>query len=171
MASVVHLAVRFAGSLRPGPPPSGDLAWMRDQLGDAEWGLFEQMNNPDQRHAVAVSRAVVEALPECGSDVVAAAALHDVGKVVSGFRTPGRVVATIVWAAVPDRVADRWLDAPRPLRTLAEYRRHPELGERLLAEAGASAVAAEWAADHHKQPERWRIDPRIGDVLKASDGD
>lgn len=144
---------------------------MRARLGDGEWGLFEQMSHPDQRHAVAVARDVASTLAESDGDVLVAAALHDVGKVVSGLRTPGRVVATVIWAVVPDRMADRWLDAPRPLRTLAEYRRHPEIGEQLLTDAGAPRLAAEWAADHHRSRDRWRIDPRIGDVLKSCDGD
>lgn len=144
---------------------------MRSQLGGPEWELFRRMNNPDQRHAVTVARSVRNELPDSDPDVVVAAALHDVGKVVSGLRTPGRVVATVVWAVVPDRFADRWLDGRRPLRTLAEYRRHPEIGERLLVEVGASPLAAEWAADHHKPRQHWRVDPAIGDVLKSCDGD
>jgi len=110
-------------------------------------------------------------LPAASPAVVAAAALHDVGKVESGLRTPARVVATLAWAALPDRLADRWLDGPWPLRPLAQYRRHPEIGERLLLEAGAEAATAEWAADHHKPKAAWRIEERIGDVLKSCDGD
>lgn len=129
------------------------------------------MSNPDQRHSVEVARAVVGALPDADREIIAAAFLHDVGKIESGFGTPARVLATVFWAVVPDRMADKWFDAPLPLRKLAQYRRHPEIGEQLLLEAGADPVTACWAADHHKPTDKWRIDVEIGQVLKTCDGD
>ncbi len=171
MASLAHLATRFFGSLHPGPAEAEDLAWARGQLSDGEWLLFERMSNPDQRHAIDVARAVVAELPDAEPEIVAAAFLHDVGKVESGFGTPARVVATVFWAVAPDRLADEWLDAASPLRALAQYRRHPELGEQLLLDAGAHPATAGWAADHHKPMEKWRIDSQVGEVLKAADGD
>lgn len=171
MGSLAHLVSRFFGSLRLGQPEPSDLGWVRSQLSGGEWLLFERMNDPDQRHAVEVARAVVRELPDAGPEVVAAAVLHDVGKVESGFGTAARVFATLFWAIVPDRTADRWIDARLPLRSLAQYRRHPEIGEHLLLDAGAHPVTAQWAADHHRPMEKWRIDPRIGDVLKRCDGD
>jgi hypothetical protein len=171
MGSASHLVTRFFGSLRSGPPNAADLRWARSRLSDGEWLLFERMSNPDQRHSVEVARAVVGALPDAEPEVIAAAFLHDVGKVESGFGTPARVLATVFWAIVPDRLADSWLRAPLPLRKLAQYRRHPEIGEQLLLDAGAHPVTASWAADHHRSMEKWRVDVRIGRVLKSCDGD
>ena len=135
------------------------------------------MNNPDRRHAIEVARAVVAKLGEPERPVVAAALLHDVGKVVSGYRTPARVVATMVWAVADDSLADQWLDqsAPRKrlvsLKKLAQYRRHPELGEQLLIDAGADRLTSSWAGDHHRPQVRWRVTPDIAAVLKACDDD
>lgn len=129
------------------------------------------MSNPDQRHAVEVARGVASELPNTTDAVMAAALLHDVGKVDSRLRTPARIVATLFWAVVPDDLADRWLDTSGLRRRFASYRRHPEIGEQLLLEAGASAQTASWAADHHKPRERWRIDAEAGDVLKRCDDD
>lgn len=172
MSSLVHLATRFFGSLRPGPPSAADLIWADDFLTAGERRLLRRMSNPDQRHAIEVARAVAAELPDADDTVMAAALLHDVGKVDSGLRTPARVAATLFWAVAPDELADRWL-AGRPgvRRRLASYRRHPEIGEQLLSDAGAAALTANWAADHHKPPARWRIDPAIGELLKRCDGD
>ncbi len=170
-ADVLHLARRFFGSIRPGPPSSEDLEWVRGLLGDGEWLLFQRMTNPDRRHAVAVARDVNAELPGAAGPVMAAALLHDVGKVESGFRTPARVAATIFWAVADDELADRWLDDAGIRRRVALYRRHPEVGEQLLIDAGSDPFTAGWAADHHKPRSRWRVDPEIGDVLKSCDDD
>ncbi|MGF1599295.1 MAG: HD domain-containing protein [Acidimicrobiales bacterium] len=169
-----HLARRFVGSLRPGPPPVDEERWAVDHLRPGEVDLWRRMSNPDRRHAVTVGRAVEAELgPDADRPVVAAALLHDVGKVVAGFRTPARVVATVVWAVVDDdRRADRWVDATwPPLRRLAQYRRHPELGAELLAAAGADPLTVAWAAEHHRPADRWTVPPRVGAVLKACDDD
>lgn len=129
------------------------------------------MSNPDQRHAVTVARDVASELPDAERPVMAAALLHDVGKVQSQFRTPARVAATIWWAVADDDKADQWLSVSGMRQRLAEYRRHPEIGEQLLLDAGADALTAGWAADHHKPVEKWRIDPVLGDVLKRCDDD
>lgn len=167
----LHLAGRFFGSVRPGAPSASDLAWADEHLGPGEQDLLRRMSNPDQRHAVEVARAVAAELPDAEQSVLAAALLHDVGKVRSGFRTPARVAATVFWAVASDDIADRWLSADGLRRRAAEYRRHPEIGERLLLNAGAHALTAAWAADHHKSAEKWRIDPALGDVLKRCDDD
>ncbi len=171
VADLLHLARRFVGSVRPGPPSVEDLAWARTLLADGEWQLFQRMSNPDRRHAVAVAREVGSELPDAPRPVMAAALLHDVGKVESELRTPARVMATLWWALVADDIADRWLDETGPRRRLAQYRRHPEIGEQLLLDAGADALTASWAGDHHKPRTRWRVDPHVGDVLKACDDD
>lgn len=171
MGSLAHLVTRFFGSLHPGSPALADLQWTRSRLSDTEWLLFERMSNPDQRHAVEVAQAVLTQLPDARPEIVAAGFLHDVGKIESGLGTPARVMATLFWAVAPDRLADRWLDRGTPLRELAQYRRHPELGEQLLVDAGAHEITAGWAGDHHKPMEKWRVEVEIGEVLKACDGD
>ncbi len=172
MASAAHLALRFLGSLRPGPPSPIDEAWVRAQLIDGERRIWERLSNPDRRHAVGVARAVVAELgPDTDRAVVAAALLHDCGKVISGYRTPARVAATLVWAVADHGRATDWLERGRPWRRLAHYRLHPELGAELLAEAGSDPLTVGWAADHHRPPDAWRVDARIGSVLSACDGD
>ena len=177
ISSLWHLSRRFAGSLRPGPPPADDVEWLAGHLTPGERALFDRMRHPDQRHAVEVGRAVEQTCADVGidftSEIAAAAALHDVGKVVSDLRTPGRVAATVFWAIVPTDRAVRWqTDGTAGIRRrLADYRRHPELGESLLRDAGSSGLATTWAADHHRPPDRWRAPSEIAVILHACDND
>ncbi len=173
MASLVHLAGRFFGSVRPGAPAHRDEQWAISKLTDTERGLWQQMSNPDRRHAVGVAQMVASELgSEAVRPVLAAALLHDVGKIVSGLRTPARVLATLVWVVVPSARAPRWCDSTRSwVRRFGQYHCHPELGERLLVEAGADLLTSSWAADHHRPPAQWRVAPHLGVVLKVCDGD
>jgi hypothetical protein len=167
-----HLARRFAASIRPGPPAAVDEAWAEGQLLPGEVELWRRLSNPDRRHAVAVARAVVGELgPAADRPVVAAALLHDVGKVVSGYRTPARVAATVVWAVVDDGRAEDWSTRGRPWRRLALYRRHPGLGAELLRSAGADPVTVAWAAEHHLPPAHWSVPAGVAAVLAACDDD
>ncbi len=149
------------------------------QLLPGEVDVWVRMNNPDRRHAIGVARAVVAT--ERAADptrsverpVVAAALLHDSGKVVCRFRTPARVLATLVWATLDDATADRWLatrDGGFRLR-LAQYRRHPELGEELLQAAGSEPLTYRWAAQHHRPESAWTVPLETGRVLKECDDD
>lgn len=183
MGQAFHLVGRFLGSIRPGPPKPVDEAWAVDHLLDGERELWERMSNPDRRHAVGVARAVVARWPDLerqGDEaatpprpVVAAALLHDVGKIDSALRTPARVVATVLWGVLDDDVADRWLadHSSGPRSRLASYRRHPEIGAELLRRAGADPLTASWAEEHHRPVECWTLDPVVATVLKDCDND
>jgi hypothetical protein len=121
------------------------------------------MSGADRRHATGVARLVVADL---GSDatrpVVAAALLHDSGKVVSDLGTLARVGATLVGA-----VAGR----DRPSGRVGQYLRHPSLGADLLREAGSDPLTVTWAAEHHLPPERWTLPPACAAALAAADDD
>ncbi|MGH9184619.1 MAG: hypothetical protein ACRD0U_02205 [Acidimicrobiales bacterium] len=162
MSQATHLVRRFFGSLRPGPPGAGDDAWARSHLLPAEHQLWERMANADRRHAVGVGRGVTRLLGlRAERPVVAAALLHDVGKIVSGLRTPGRVVATV------SRLA-----AGRGLTRRAKlYVRHPELGSDLLEVAGSDPLTVSWAREHHLPPDRWTVPADIAHALKSADDD
>ena len=66
--------------------------------------MWRRMSGPDRRHAVAVARRVDDRLRGANRPVLAAALLHDVGKVDSGLGTPVRVVATLAGVVGGDRV-------------------------------------------------------------------
>jgi hypothetical protein len=95
---------------------------------------------------------------------LAAALLHDVGKIDSGLGTLARVPATLVGLAARDRVA------AGDGRT-ARYLRHDAIGATLLVEAGAHPLTIAWAAEHHLPPSRWTVPSEWALALKAADDD
>ena len=121
------------------------------------------MSGPDRRHAAGVARDVVAALgPDAGRPVVAAALLHDVGKVEAGLGTFARVPATIL-GLLGGRT--RWRGR------LGTYLRHDQVGAELLRAASSDHLTVAWAAEHHLPPDRWTVPAHLARVLKAADGD
>jgi hypothetical protein len=188
-----HLVTRFFGALWPGGPPGADEAWARRFLLPAERDLWEQMSGPDRRHAVGVARGALELLGAGGARhddtlapggdeagdaaraVVASALLHDVGKIESGLGTVGRALVTMLALAVG---RSRLAAAPAGTAPEGRWRRrarlylsHDRLGAALLERAGSDRLTVAWAAEHHADPARWTVDPRIGAALKAADDD
>jgi hypothetical protein len=110
-------------------------------------------------------------------EVVAAALLHDVGKVESSFGTFARAAVTFMAIGFGRSRLVRWAgDGPvsgRPkLRArVGLYLTHDRLGADLLQQAGSKALTVSWAAEHHLAPELWTVDTTIGSALKAADGD
>jgi hypothetical protein len=142
LARATHLVKRFFGSLLPLGPSADDAAWAESELTPAELDLWRQLPRTDRRHAAKVARRVEAALgDEATRPVLAAALMHDVGKLDAGLGVYGRVVATVsgevvrhdeevirdwtrVLAApsagrrharvVGKRPVDRFLDSPTP---------------------------------------------------------
>jgi hypothetical protein len=156
---------RFLGALRPGGPAPADTAWVATILGPGEADLFGALPGHDRRHAVAVARRVDVALGGAPNAVLAAALLHDSGKVHARMGPARRALAT-VWLAVRGRervAADRnaWS------RRCAVYAAHPALGAAEIPEAAA------WAEAHHDLG-RWPttgLEPRAMAALHAADDD
>ena len=96
---------------------------------------------------------------------LAAALLHDCGKIDSGLGTFGRVGATL-WAAVRGRARATEGDG-----RVATYLQHPERGAVRLRAAGADPLTVAWAAEHHLPTSAWTIPTTVGKVLKDADDD
>ncbi len=174
-----HLSGRFFAALVPLGPARADESWALEQLLSGEQALWRRMSRPDRRHAVRVARDSVRAL---GSDrapreVVAAALLHDVGKVESSFGTFARAGVTFAAIALGRSRLLSWAGAAsgngRPSRRarVGLYLTHDSLGAELLEDAGSKPLTVSWAAEHHLAPELWTVDASIGAALKAADGD
>jgi len=159
----LHLATRFFGALDPRGPSQADEAWALDELLPGEAALWVRMSGPDRRHAVGVARDVVRALgPAADRPVVAAALLHDVGKVDAALGTIARVPVTVL-GVLGGR--DRWRGR------IGTYLRHDDVGADLLRCAGSDARTVTWAQEHHLPPDRWTLLPQVAAALKAADGD
>jgi hypothetical protein len=159
----LHLARRFFGALRPGGPAAADEAWATAQLLPGEVGVWRRMSGPDRRHAAGVARDVAGLLgPGATRPVLAAALLHDAGKVESGLGTVARVGATLVGMS-----RDRTVVAGR----VGDYLRHDALGATLLEAAGSDPLTVAWAREHHLPADRWSLPPDLALALKAADDD
>lgn len=167
-----HLVRRFFGSLWPGPPRSADDDWAKDQLIPGEAELWTRMSNQDRRHSIEVAKATESLLGDrADRPVLAAALLHDVGKVDSGLGTWGRVIATLSAAIAGRETAELWVRSSGFTRRIGLYLKHPEIGADLLAMAGSDSLTITWAREHHLPDEQWTIARPIGQALHASDDD
>ena len=119
-----HLVKRFVGSLFPAAPTVADEVWAESFLLDGELALWRRLSNVDRRHAIQVTRRF-EALGPRTRDEMAAALLHDIGKIASQLSTLERVGATILGSRT-----ERW----------RQYRDHERIGVELCREAGSSAA-------------------------------
>jgi hypothetical protein len=165
----LHLARRFFGSLSTAPPSVEDRAWVSTMLDPRVDALWARMTPPDQRHSVAVARQV--AAEGVSREAVAAALMHDVGKVDSKLGTFGRVAATLVAGALGDVRVASWSPRRGPMGSVGRYRNHAALGAELLSEAGAPVLACDWAGQHHLSPDSCSLDPKLAGLLRAADND
>lgn len=167
-----HLARRFFGSLRPGGPSPADEAWVAGALAPGEAALWQRMSGPDRRHAVAVARTVTAELgDEAVRCVRAAALLHDVGKIESGFGPVRRAAVTLAALAVGHQRARQWRDRGGWVGRAGAYLCHDEIGAQLLVEASSDPLTVAWAREHHLPHDRWTIPTEVGVALKAADDD
>ncbi len=174
MAAPSHLISRFFGSLRPGGPSARDRQWVAEVLLPSEFDLWSSMSGPDRRHSAGVARRVQSTLGDaCPRPVLAAALLHDSGKTVSGLRTPGRVLATVLDSSLghDDDRARRWVQGPRPVRRLGQYWLHPGLGADILERRGSDPLTVAWAREHHLPAEACTLDRVIAAALRDADDD
>ena len=172
MASASHLIKRFFGSLRPGGPGEHAETWVAARLLPGELALWRRMSGPDRRHAVGVAERVERALGhEATRPVLAAALLHDVGKIESGLGTYGRVVATMSAKVAGAEMASAWRRQRGYARKVGLYLQHDEIGGDLLELAGSDALTVAWTREHHRPSSEWTLEPSIANALKAADDD
>ncbi|HCV36293.1 MAG: hypothetical protein QF638_09255 [Acidimicrobiales bacterium] len=164
-----HLARRFFASLRSGGLSEVDATWAESHLIPSEVDLWRCLSNPDQRHLVKVARDVVRELGETERPVVAAALLHDVGKLSCGLGTCGRVVATLVIAGTSRSKLETWAEGNNFTGRIGRYFCHPELGAVMLEAAGSDPFTVTWAREHQMSLSRWSVDRKLGGVLADAD--
>jgi len=172
-----HRVPRFFSSIRPGPPGAADVAWAVSLLNEREQRLFRLMSNPDQRHAVRVSRRVEAAFADLEPQsrpvalelALAAALLHDVGKTEARLGTYGRTIATLSGAVGGLDLAEIWQEKSGFTRRVGLYLRYGIIGEEMLQMAGSDPVVIAWSVQHHLPEDAWTVDPELGRILAAAD--
>jgi hypothetical protein len=169
---LAHLARRFVGSLWPFGPGAATEAWVATVVLPGERDLWRRMSRADRRHAAGVARRVEAALgADAERPVLAAALLHDVGKLTSGLGTFGRVVATLAGAATRRRRVERWVAGRGFIRRIGLYLSHGRLGADMLAMAGSDPLTVSWAREHHNPAGEWSVAAEVGAALHAADDD
>jgi len=126
LRKVLHLPKRFWWAVTARPLGEGARAWAMAHLLPHEAVLFDRLSHADQRHHVQVARRFVARVGDGAPRAwVAAALLHDVGKVTCNLGTAARVLA-----------------APFPFLgrgdgNVARYWRHEAIGASLLQCGGS----------------------------------
>ena len=158
MRRIGHLVRRFVGALDPRPVRDGDVAWVASILEPAELALWTRMVRHDRRHSIAVARRVEHRLrdtPEAGDPRwLAAALLHDIGKLDSGLGVMTRVGATVAGMLGGRDRAEAWSAKRGLARRVGLYLRHGELGATRIRLAGGRDEVARWTETHH-DPRAW----------------
>jgi hypothetical protein len=171
----LHLAHRFVRALWPGPPRERDVVWVASILEPGELRLWRSLPNHDQRYTIRVAKLVEQRL--AGTEFagqqqwLAAALLHDVGKVDAGLGVFGRSLATVIGAAAGPARVDWWAQTSGFRRRAACYLHHDERGAERIRAAGGRDEAARWAEAHH-QRDRWPasgVPIPVAEVLEAAD--
>ena len=173
----VHLVGRFFSSLVPLPVRAGDRAWVASVLRPEELELWSLMTRADQRESVRVARRTEIALAgtEHAGETrwLAAALLHDVGKLDARFGPVRRALATTAAGVLGPRMVESWVDRSGFIRRCALYVFHDQLGADRVKMAGGRREAALWAEAHHR-PAIWDatgIPSTVVVALAAADGE
>jgi putative nucleotidyltransferase with HDIG domain len=138
MSQAAHLVRRFLGSWSKRVP---DDALAARHLNAAELALWRRLAPADQRHALQVAERLLAAHPDAPRHEIAAALLHDIGKLDSGLGTLRRVAATLVVSGDRSR----------------RYHDHERLGAAMLRSVGSDERTVAIVAGE-PSPERHRID-------------
>ena len=129
------------------PVGPDDVAEAEHWLPPAAVALWQRQSPRDQAHALRVLHTL-QAAGYTHPDLMAAALLHDVGKVEAGLRLWHRTLWVLANALCPSLA--RWLTCRTgwryPFWVLAE---HPCLGARLAREVGCTEGTA-WLIAHHQ---------------------
>lgn len=173
----VHLVGRFFSSLVPLPVSAGDRAWVASVLQPEELALWSLMTRADQRESVRVARRTEGALAgtEHAGETrwLAAALLHDIGKLDARFGPVRRALATTAAGVLGPRVVESWVDRSGFVRRCALYVFHDQLGADRVKMAGGRREAALWAEAHHR-PAIWDatgIPSTVVVALAVADGE
>jgi len=170
--SAAHLTKRFVVSLWPLGPRRNDDEWATGHFIDGEIALWRRMSRQDRRHSIGVAKRVEEHLGgSADRPVMAAALLHDVGKVDSHLGTFLRVVATASAKVAGRETAELWVGSSGITRRIGLYVKHPSIGGDLLEMAGSHIFTETWAREHHLPADECSLDPELANTLRISDDD
>lgn len=163
-------------ALRGASADPSDRAWVRSVLTAAELDLWNRQSSFDRAHSVRVARRVQRRLAptEYRDDSLwlAAALMHDVGKLQSGLSMGERMIATLASKAVDVSTARRWASsATGAKRRIGSYLIHGEIGASMIRAAGGREGIVAWARAHqgYRSETGSCIPPAVLEALIESD--
>lgn len=139
---------RLARALSPKfAHPDDQLA--KNILSAAEFAVFLRMDTRDREHAIRVTKKLIVLYPASSLILQRAALLHDCGKLVRPYRVIERVLVGIFYSVPLSGLNN--LEIPDFSVITAEQvkKYHPQIGARLILEAGGDARVAEIVGKHH----------------------
>jgi len=152
---------------------------VQEQLTPAQWALFNQLQPDEQAHAISIYRKLLHQ-GDHHPDLLAAALLHDIGKLRYRMNSIERAWIVLAQAILPGK-AKRWGSLPRDgweglpgwrkAFILAEH--HAEWGAQLARQAGVSPLAEALIRGHQhpQQPEAGDLENNLLSKLRAADND
>ncbi len=158
---------RLALTARPDPL---QLDETRRLLTPAQYTLFTRLQPSEQAHAIAVLQKVRE--DDSHPDLLTAALLHDIGKIVHPLKLWERIYIVLTpktrGAAGPRATQKGSRPLRGPLRVAAE---HPAWGADLARRAGASPLAVNLIRRHQTHPngKPMNLEDRLLALLQAAD--
>lgn len=105
------------------------------------------MDPRDREHGVRVAQKLLELHPKASSQVIRAALLHDCGKLVRPYNVFERVLVGLI---APEGVRRQSASSSFRAKTAMNVRNnHPQIGAKLILEAGGDSRVAELVRIHH----------------------
>jgi hypothetical protein len=151
---VVYRVGQFWNTLSKKADPGSVNAAIR-QLTIAQRQLFTQLQPSEQKHAIYIWRKLLHQ-GEDQPDLLVAALLHDVGKVLYPMETWQRVLVVLVKTILPARArfwgnipADNWQKLPSWRKAFIVAEQHPFWGAELAHQAGVSPLVEYLIREHH----------------------
>jgi hypothetical protein len=144
---VVHRVRQFALALGA-QSTHATVEDLAQNLDTRQQELFHRMPSVDQRHCLAVFRALRDA-GHTDASLLQAALIHDAGKSLGPVGIRHRVTAVMVKALLP-RLWERLEGGPGSwLYPFRVHRHHAALGAELAAQSGCSPETV-WLVEHHE---------------------
>ncbi len=143
---------QFRSVLRATPLPDSELSLAQSVLTEPQMALFVRLHPSEQEHGLRVLQALRNQ-GEANLDLLAAALLHDVGKVCHPLQPWERVLIVLAKKLVPRQVV-HWGDGePKGWkRPFVISSKHPEWGAQLVSKTGASPLLLALIREHERKP-------------------
>ena len=167
-----HLGARFLFSVVKSKDEEVTKSELLKIMTKDERDLFFQQKKVDQTHSLRSAKSIyAQNGDQVHTDLVIAAALHDVGKLESELGIVGRIAATCLAFIFGLGRVHSWGSKREGtlLNRVSKYVTHPEIGAQMLEEAKSCQLAISWALDHHKQEKDSTIDKNLFVVLQKAD--